>query len=216
MKGKKNWVHSLPTETPYAPVRSDDPVTRHPRRERVVPQRVPHGARRRSQVVRKGEVGRVGTRGHLAEGAQDASAEGRQGRVRGDVGGNGRVDWRGRWRFGWGRRRGAHGGSDVALLSSLLAPCYCFLGFLLRVRRSSAVGRHVLSLPLLLLLLALERLASNRQTPPVQFHQINLPLGNGFAELDARFQLPCAHVLDRGRLQLRGPRRGCFVLAGGG
>ena len=151
-------------------------------------------------MVRESEIGCVGARRHLAESKQDASAEGREGRMRGYFRGHGGVNQRRRWRFGWGRGEGsAHGGADVALL---LAPA----GRLLCVW--SAVAGCVSSFPLV----AFEqRLASNRQTPPVQFHQVDPSLGYGVAELYARFQLLCAHVLDRGRFQLRGPGCGCFV-----
>lgn len=161
-------------------------------------------------MVREIEIGCVGTRRHLAESKQDASAEGREGRMRGDFRGHGRVDRRRRWRFGFGRSRrkgGAHGGADVALLLALAG--LRFLG-LLCVR--GAVAGYVSPFPLV----PFERLASDRQAPPVQFHQIDPSVGYGFAELYTRFQLLRAHVLDRGRCQLRGPGRGCFVRTGRG
>lgn len=86
--------HLLSPKAPYPAISRDDPMAGHPRRERVVPQRVAHRARRRGQVVRQREIGRVGARRHLAEGEQDAFAEGGEGRMRGNFRQHARID---RW-----------------------------------------------------------------------------------------------------------------------
>lgn len=66
----------LAPEPADAPIRRHDPVTGRHRREGVVAQGVADGARGAAQVGGEGEVGRVVAKGDLAEGQEDAFAEG--------------------------------------------------------------------------------------------------------------------------------------------
>ena len=67
-KGMRRKVgHLLPSEATDSSVSSNHPMTRHPRRKRIVPQRIPHRARRGREMVRESEIGRVRARRYLAK-----------------------------------------------------------------------------------------------------------------------------------------------------
>lgn len=64
---ERRACHLLPSKPPNAPVGRDDAMTRRPRCERVVPQRVPHGTRRAGQMIRESEISGVRAHRHLAQ-----------------------------------------------------------------------------------------------------------------------------------------------------